>query len=227
MQDTMKTLILLFAAALALHTVLAAGQQERVMSIEITVSPEKASLDAVSVFLGTPNEPRQSGRYSVSIVDGQGNELWKTAINPSFYIHDADIQLDSASHTEKAPYFESASAVRIYREDKMLLEAPLNLCNADGTCSGNENTLSCEADCGPDKPDSYCVKERDDVCDPDCLSGIDPDCSPDSEDGKTPKPETGSGFPYYLIPLFIILLAALALLLKRRAGGKEDEYGSV
>lgn len=51
------------------------------------------------------------------------------------------------------------------------------ICKVNGICEmGIENYLNCPRDCPSGLRDSYCDKEEDGVCDPDC-NGRDPDCS--------------------------------------------------
>ncbi|NOX71670.1 MAG: hypothetical protein GXO64_03145 [Candidatus Micrarchaeota archaeon] len=121
--------------------------------------------------------PAAEGQYTVTIFDSDKNVLWSGGQNLSFFVHDANIEVEKMHYSIKIPYTPNMTMVTIAHNNITLFTGNLELCNSDGDCDSNENNLSCPSDCSMDKEDGICINAQDGICDPDCIGGYDPDCS--------------------------------------------------
>ena len=180
-----------------------AQSTEKLLFFRISWSEGKYVIDDVKVILGEVAEVSYEGEYLIKLKDSSGNTLYQTSvrkINMQLEVSEIPdigdyavaidenfaqltVNYDEVFGTKEGqmflvvPYVEEASSLVFQHGKIKLAEYPLKkLCNNNGICEQNENYLSCASDCKPDEKDGYCIRFKDDVCDPDCAYGIDPDC---------------------------------------------------
>ena len=95
-----------------------------------------------------------------------------------FIMSDPPKEEDKASVLMRMPYTKDMKNLRVYKGSKPLLSKSLDLCNSNGICdTASETFLNCPQDCPLDKPDGWCTRMSDGICDPDCAPELDPDCN--------------------------------------------------
>ncbi|MBN2102239.1 MAG: hypothetical protein JW716_05205 [Candidatus Aenigmarchaeota archaeon] len=149
---------------------------EPILKIEFDISNEGSVSDFSAVVMEGRPLPKNEGNLMVMIQDSKDNVLWDSGYDLDFYIYDAAVMADEMRYTDKIPYSSNMDKMTVIYNGVVIFSSDLDICDDNGACEGNENSLSCPSDCLPYEEDNLCIGESDGVCDPDCLEGFDPDC---------------------------------------------------
>jgi len=190
--------------------------QEKVIRAEWVKSGTKIELINPQIVMDNRMTPVKDGIYLIKLKDSSGKTLYQLKtfqpvnISPPpmdytseqieewFKVHE-----NNYSAPVFLPYLEGVEKMTLEHGISILAELDLSvLCNKDGYCDKTENNLSCPGDCPLETEDEYCLADKDGVCDPDCMAGIDPDCG---KDVVEPEPEQDF--------VMLILLAAIVIVI--------------
>jgi len=149
---------------------------EPVLKIEFDITQDGTVSDFSASVIEGRAMPKHQGNLMALIQDSSDNIIWDSGYDAQFYIFDAEVSVDKIRYTDKIPYSQKMEKITVMYNGAIIFNSYLELCNGNGICDGNENSLSCPSDCLPEEEDNLCVSESDGVCDPDCLEGFDPDC---------------------------------------------------
>ncbi|MBT4110497.1 hypothetical protein HOE37_01425 [Candidatus Woesearchaeota archaeon] len=166
------------------------------------------------------------GTVTIKIIDFSGNMLYENKVSPPLF---QPFQLF-------VPYYKNGKEIKIITDNEVPLSIEVNhfadTCGND-ICEDHENFDLCKDDCAPNEKDSYCNKETNNVCDPDCTEGEDIDCekekkiigedeninyeeSKEAEKEKVvgdEKKEGEKGFPWWIILLLLVISLFIALII--------------
>lgn len=198
--------------------------------------PEKAILFVVTItndsnatlenYFATNDFVTQSGdgNYSFELLNKEKKLLYRINADVVFHsigmpygwtVEQSKELLEETSSYEVLylvfPYFSNASYFRIKKDDKVLLEEKISLCNYNGVCDEHENSLAC-SDCSAS--DAICIPDADGICDSDCLSGTDPDC--EQQGSNKTEPQVASIADYLLFGSFLVVVIVLVYVIKKR-----------
>jgi hypothetical protein len=142
------------------------------------------------------------GNYLLRITDPAGGVVYNTSLDVRFVLYaDPPIATNRTRLFLRIPYEVRMSNLAFYNGDRRIYSAPISLCDKDGVCTPGPE------DCPLDKADGVCIKEKDRVCDPDCIKDADPDC-------KIDLPPIYVFAPMVL--LFILFAALIVYVLNRK-----------
>jgi hypothetical protein len=176
-------------------------------------------------------ESMDDGTYAIELLDEQHNLLWGVYYAPTFApmtdppqdLNEEELEqfmletMRISIETISLPLNRNARYLLVKKaennEKLLLVDMRDILCNKDGNCNNNENVLSCPEDCSAEQPDNYCLALIDNVCDPDCVAGVDPDCNAPKLTGAVPlpqsQPDKEKPFKLPLSHLYLILVLLL------------------
>ena len=191
-----KKIIIIFILSLSPTLASAAG---RVFLLQILENEDKVELKEVSIVQSFVDDEQRSlvkdDDFYYNILNKENVVISTGAF--SFFVKQNDAQVVAPKNKKVAkineieiPFYDSAAKVEVYKKDKTKIGEKsvaeyINSCG-DGACQSFENYSICQKDCEPNGNDGYCFKEKNGVCDPDCL-GLggelaDADCPLDRND---------------------------------------------
>ncbi|MFH0955246.1 MAG: hypothetical protein V1777_04025 [Candidatus Micrarchaeota archaeon] len=174
-----------FLIATALLTLLVPAQALVFEANTVFVkNPDSVRLEGIRVIEGTPDQSLANGNYSIRVLDSGNQTLSETK-----YIITFNLITDNLENTEilgqnertlytLLPFSENAAFLVALHDSKEIGRFAIKnkACDNDSNCDATETALSCPNDCDPAKPDGYCNKATDGICDPDCSPSADWDC---------------------------------------------------
>ena len=150
----------------------------------------------------------ESGSYMLGINDASGNPLWRRNYNLNFFkLSDPPRKTEYEIITEKVPYDTKMYEIAFYKDNEMVLQKYLDVCDYNLKCDKKENAVSCASDCSISDFDGICIAKEDGICDPDCLSDI--DCTKQEKEQK-------EAFAFTSIGLSVLIVALLVFAHRKR-----------
>lgn len=181
----MKTILLLFSILSFLFYV---SFSQYVLSITLEIyKNDSIKIEEIKVRPGNPTAIEIPGNYKLQILDKNKRIINETKFRAIFYIlSDPPTPTNSAYFHVRFLYDKNVEYkyLKIYKDEREIFSTEFSLCNLNGICEEYESYLSCPTDCPLNKKDGVCIKEKDGVCDPDCLLGIDLDCIEEKQKEK-------------------------------------------
>lgn len=150
----------------------------------------------------------ESGSYILGINDASGASLWRRNYDISFFkLSDPPRKTEYEIITEKIPYDSKMYEIAFYKDNEVLLQKYLDVCDYNLKCDKKENAVSCASDCSISDFDGICIAKEDGICDPDCLSDI--DCTKQEKEQK-------EAFAFVSIGLSVLIVALLVFVHRKR-----------
>lgn len=194
----MKKLILLFMLLCCIPVINAIP----LIDFDFTIYDDNTViLESFNTYDGTYERPLFGNPdYVMEIKDKEDNIVEQLELPVIFYHPDIGI-INQVSILVKLPYNPDWKSMQIYHSGNLIFQKDIEdyFCNNNNICEKNENYVSCEKDCPSGIKDGWCDRKVDNICDPDCLEGIDKDCL---KEEKTP---TNWLFITVLLIIFIVL----------------------
>ncbi|MEK6863752.1 MAG: hypothetical protein AABX27_00495 [Nanoarchaeota archaeon] len=150
----------------------------------------------------------ESGSYMLGINDASGAPLWKRNYDLNFFkLSDPPRKTEYEIITEKIPYDSRMYEIAFYKDNEIILQKYLDVCDYNLRCDKKENAVSCPSDCSIADYDGICIAKEDDICDPDCISDI--DCAKQEKKQK-------EAFAFTSIGLSVLIVALLVFVHRKR-----------
>lgn len=116
----------------------------------------------------------ESGDYMLSVNDAAGTPLWSRNYDLRFItLSDPPRNAEYEIINEKIAYDEKMYEIAFYKDNQLLLQKYLDVCDYNAKCDKKENAVSCASDCSASDFDGVCIAKEEGICDPDCISDID------------------------------------------------------
>lgn len=235
--------MLLFAVFLSV--VVFAQSQEKVLIVSIMFNEGQMSFGNAFTQKGVYASEMNDGTVSGKIYSVEGDEVFSFKFEPNNKIVVEDlgvIEEGSFKEVLVLPYYENAEKIVFFNEETgQEIVVPIaflsKLCG-NKTCDASEAFGNCPSDCPSGGQDSYCDRENDGVCDPDCDPKLfDSDCQQPSDAGlseqkvdeivrqKTGQKESKvESFPIEMLGIgiaAIMVLIVLGFIFLRKKTGNE------
>lgn len=135
------------------------------------------NIEGAKVLRGEYSDIEGEGNYTIILYNNK-EKVFEEKFFVTF-MSTADLIIDEYDYVIKSvivPKIEFEEIV-IKKENEIFRKNIKGLfCNKDKVCNNYENAISCPNDCKMNQIDGVCVKDKDGVCDPDCVIGVDYDC---------------------------------------------------
>jgi len=159
-------------------------------SVDLIVFKDRAEIDRLRVTGATSYDEGGVGSHELSLYDGENNKLHEYKFTPNFVTTDhPPRELEKTYESFRLPFDPRVKVLVLTNAEGILMtqnNIDIIVCNSDGSCDDDENSISCVSDCRSGIYDGFCDGMSDDLCDPDCCDPAcsqsrDPDCRIDSE----------------------------------------------
>ncbi len=212
----MKKTIILFLAVLLFST----ANAELVLKADINFGKSgTAQLKNIELLQGIPDKGNERGQFIIKTIGDSNAEISSVKVFASFYMSGTFGEVDEIIQTVKLPKKGKEKYITVEFAGKEVFREDISprLCNNNGKCEEDETVLSCPKDCPLNKKDGICINQKDSVCDPDCLKGVDSDCEEKPPvDENVPIPDAngnGSGQDNPNNVMFFVMVGAGVLVL--------------
>jgi hypothetical protein len=146
----------------------------------------------------------ESGAYMLGINDASGASLWRRNYDLNFFkLSDPPRKTEYEIITEKIPYDSKMYEIAFYKDNQIILQKYLDVCDYNLKCDKKENAVSCASDCSVSDFDSICINKDDGICDPDCISDI--DCARQEKKQKEAYAFTSIGLSVLIVAILVFM----------------------
>lgn len=182
---------------------------EGILEVNLLVFESNAAAMEYRIIDGRASSyANETGSYMLAVADASGTPLWKRNYDLDFVkLSDPPRIVDYEIITEKIPYDEKMYGLAFYKDNQILLQKYLDVCDYNAKCDKKENAVSCPSDCSVSDFDMVCINKDDGICDPDCISDI--DCA-------RQKKEKNQAFALVSIAMSVIIVALAVILHRKR-----------
>jgi len=224
----MTGLIKALATVMLAILLLQSASAQIVPALKITVESNEGVLNITNAVVVADylSEENQLGEHVLKLKNNGGDTLYQLLFLsegfgfPPQGFENSDINIvdymeqkrENFSSAYFLPFLEEAEFVSIEGSEGEIARFNLGqLCNSDNSCQATENYISCPEDCPLNEKDNYCLPLKDEICDPDCIEGIDLDCT-EPKPTITPEPSLGQGQDETSLLLTVIAVTIIVVL---------------
>lgn len=181
---------------------------EKVLLVDFTISSnDSVSLSNMMTVEGKTTAWME-GNYKIQLLDSSNGVISSQLLPIEFFISGIG-EVDTIPAEARFSNYESAKKLQVLKDDKIIFESTITLCDNNKICDNYENSLSCQNDCQSGSSDKYCDHQKDGKCDPDCAAQADEDCSQTNL-------FAGQNMIYIIVGVMIVAIVLAIILLKRR-----------